>query len=209
MIRVFLVAALAALAAPVGATQDQWPALFDVTGVAADDVLNIRTDPDATSDIIATLAPDATRVEVIRPNERESWGMVNAGERTGWVSLAFLQRRAGQWLGAHPRITSCFGTEPFWSLDLQNENALAWRTPEIEIAGGRIEARLASGNRRDRHGLSARFSFGKEATEISAITALQVCTDGMSDRAYGISVDVLMTGVEGTALYSGCCTLAP
>jgi hypothetical protein len=136
----------AALALPGAATQDGWPAIHDVTGVAADDVLNIRERPDASSPIVGQLAPDAT-VEVIRPNERLTWGLVNAGERTGWVSLRYLQRRPGQWDGAFPEIASCFGTEPFWSL-----RARATRSPSPRPTRGEgytITARSGSENRRD------------------------------------------------------------
>ena len=86
----------AALALPAIATQDGWPALHDVTGVSAGDALNIRERPDASSPIIGGLASDAEGVEVIRPNERLTWGLVNVGERTGWVSLLYLERRPHQ-----------------------------------------------------------------------------------------------------------------
>jgi len=36
------------------------------------------------------------------------------------------------------------------------------------------------------------------------------CSDGMSDRAYGLTVDLSVIGSTGlSGLYSGCCTLAP
>ena len=98
MIRALLLLFL--LAGPAAATQDQWPALFDVSGVAPDDVLNIRAAPSASAEIIGTLAPDAAGVEVVRPDSRHGWGLVNTGEGSGWASLAFLVRRPGQWLGA-------------------------------------------------------------------------------------------------------------
>ena len=138
------------LAGPALATQQGWPALFDVTGVAPDDVLNIREAPNAGAPIIGSFAPDAEGVEVIRPNADESWGLVNTAEGTGWTSLAFLERRPGQWNGAFPRIARCLGTEPFWSLSL-DEDAVTLSTPQ-ETAEGRVALRSGAAARRDRFG---------------------------------------------------------
>ena len=60
MIRVLIL--LLALALPLRA--EEFPAAYAVTGVASNDVLNIRARPDAGSAIIGSLAPDATGVEV-------------------------------------------------------------------------------------------------------------------------------------------------
>jgi uncharacterized membrane protein len=189
-----------AFATPALATQDGWPAVHDVTGVAADDVLNIRERPDASSPIVGRLAPDAA-VEVIRPNDRLTWGLVNAGEATGWVSLRYLQRRAGQWDGAFPDVAACFGTEPFWSL-ARDADALTFSTPDGSSRYA-ITTRAGSQNRRDSFHMIA------EGAEGPAIAILQseACSDGMSDREFGISVQLLLgLGPEARQL-SGCCTL--
>lgn len=77
------------IASAAAATFDAWPALYDVSGVASDDVLNIRAEPSADAPIIGTLAHDATNVEIIRDGEN-GWGLVNTDEGTGWVSFAYL-----------------------------------------------------------------------------------------------------------------------
>ena len=74
MIRILLT--LLFLALPAQA-QD-FPALYAVTGVAADDVLNIRSRPDAGAPIIGALAPDSTGVEVL--GRSGNWALVSAGE---------------------------------------------------------------------------------------------------------------------------------
>lgn len=104
------------LAAPAHATQEYiLPTLFDVTGVAADDVLNIRQLPDADAPIIGTLSPDAKGIEVVE--DTGGWGRVNSGEGSGWVSMRYMAYRTDVWHeGALPDGFSCFGTEPFWSL---------------------------------------------------------------------------------------------
>jgi uncharacterized membrane protein len=189
------------LAAPAMATQDGWPAIHDVTGVGLDDMLNIRERPDASSPIVGQLAPDAT-VEVIRPNDRQTWGVVNAGERSGWVSLRYLERRPGQWDGAYPEVAACFGTEPFWTLRRDGE-ALTYITPETSESLT-IVARAGSLNRRDSFHMIAEGDGGPAV----ALLRTETCSDGMSDREFGISVQLLLgLGVE-TRQLSGCCTLA-
>jgi uncharacterized membrane protein len=191
----------AATAAPAMATQDGWPAIHDVAGVAADDVLNIRERPDASSPVVGQLAPDAT-VEVIRPNERLTWGLVNAGERTGWVALRYLARRPGQWDGAFPEIASCFGTEPFWSLAREGDT-LTFSTPESAEAFS-ITARSGSESRRDSFHMIAEGAGGPAI----AILQTETCSDGMSDREFGISVQLLLGPGADARQLSGCCTRA-
>src|SRR5690606_13209788 len=71
-----LVALLLSLCAalPAGA-QPVLRTLFDVTGVAASDRLNVRGMPEASSSIRSELAPDAKGVEVVAV--RSGWGLVN------------------------------------------------------------------------------------------------------------------------------------
>ena len=92
-----------------------FPALYDVTGVAADDVLNIRATASAASPVLGTLPPDAAAVEVVALSG--GWAVVNAADRSGFVALRFLARQAQRRLvrPGHCRMT-CLGTEPFWCL---------------------------------------------------------------------------------------------
>ena len=192
-----LVLILVLLAAPALATQDGWPALHDVTGVAADDVLNVRAAPHGSAAIVGALAPDAAGVEVIRSSDDHRWGLVNAGEGTGWVSLTFMARRPGQWFGSTPALASCFGTEPFWTLGFESEgDAVTWATPE-ETRAGRLLSRPAPSNDRRRHGLV----LALDGLRVASVRT-ETCGDGMSDREYGIAIDVI-----GERVLSGCCTL--
>lgn len=194
----------AAGALPALATQDGWPALHDVAGVSPSDVLNVRERPDASAPVIGRLAPDATGIEVIRPNERLTWGLVNIGERTGWVSLRYLARRPHQWDGAFPEIASCHGTEPFWSIR-RDGDMLTYSDPESAQLDFPLVSKSGSASRRDSfHMIVA----GPDAPAVLLLTT-ETCGDGMSDREFGISVQFL-TGIGGDVRHlSGCCTLAP
>ena len=73
-------ALLLALALPSGAAAKGLPALHDVTGVAADDVLNVRARPDASAPVLGALTPDATGVEVVADAIRSA--VVSTGSTT-------------------------------------------------------------------------------------------------------------------------------
>lgn len=197
-----MIALLVLLAAPAFATQDRWPALFDVTGVAANDVLNVRAAPDPNAEKIGELTPDARGVEVIAPNPRQTWGQVNVNGRTGWASLHFLQRQPGQWQGAMIERARCFGTEPFWSMT-RNGNAVSWSTPDGRPDGS-VEAELESLARRDMSGLIYRLTDGSRG---HLVMTLESCSDGMSDYTYGIGA-ALTHDLDGSPeLVAGCCSL--
>ena len=75
--------------------------------LASDDVLNIRAEPAASSEIIGELGPYTLNVEVLRT--LDGWGYIGASERSGWVSMRFLAPNPPP-ENKVPRPMSCFGT---------------------------------------------------------------------------------------------------
>jgi len=181
--------------------QEALPALYDVARVAADDVLNVRAEPGASAPIVGTLAPDQNGVEVVERNADGTWGRILIAEGTGWVSLAYLDRQAGQ--EGFPAVHSCTGTEPFWGLWPESGGWL-YSSPDgpdhslDEVWGDR------SVSRTDRYGLV----LGWEDISASVVLRRELCSDGMSDRLYGLSADVLMTEGGQTRLLTGCCRVS-
>ncbi len=172
------------------------PALYAVSGVASDDVLNIRTEPRAQADKIGELAHDARDVEVMAFNDDRSWGRVNTGERSGWTSMRYLAPQPAGDLPVAERL-SCAGTEPFWSLDIRQSGESIYSSP------GDKATRLDSGQLEPAAGRRDRFLL-PFAGDAWAVIRRELCSDGMSDRAYGLDIDVhLGTG----PLRSGCCTI--
>ncbi|MDO5657535.1 MAG: SH3 domain-containing protein [Paracoccus sp. (in: a-proteobacteria)] len=195
--------ALCLAASPALATQEYiLPTLFDVTGVAADDVLNIRAHPNASAEIIGTLTPDATGIEVVE--QRGNWGRVNTSEQSGWVSLRYLNYRTDVWApGALPAGFTCQGTEPFWSLRAEGDT-LIWDQPEGEESYSGLKTLDDGIFRSPRRALIA----GQDARRITAMVEPALCSDGMSDRSYGLSASVIVEGAsarDGAQLYTGCC----
>jgi uncharacterized membrane protein len=193
------------LVLPMLATAQGLPALHEVTGVASGDVLNVREGPSATDAIIGTLAPDAESVEVTALNDDGTWGRVNTQERSGWASMAFLARQPGQDADTLPVPMRCFGTEPFWSLEV-TDGGLTFDGLGMDPVETSLAARTAA------RGIPGRYGFAgwgeKETAGMHGIVRREACSDGMSDRLYGLSLDLLVSADGGISQYAGCCSLA-
>jgi len=73
-------------------------ASFRVEGVAEDDVLNIRSQPDANARVLGAIPPQESHVEGMgAPTTvaRSTWQRVRYGGVTGWVNARFLRANAG------------------------------------------------------------------------------------------------------------------
>ncbi|WP_185968419.1 SH3 domain-containing protein [Paracoccus sp. M683] len=188
------------LASPALATQEYiLPTLFDVTDVAADDVLNIRAEPSASAAIIGQFVPDQTGIEVIE--ERDGWGRVNSGEGSGWVSMRYLSYRTDVWqAGMLPASFACAGTEPFWGLSVQQSRAILGG-PDMDETPRRISAVLGGDIFRDP-------SRAILAEGLTASVVPQICSDGMSDRLFGLRASVILHG-DQPRLLQGCCSVQP
>lgn len=199
MLRLALALGLS-LAGPAAATQEYiLPTLFDVARVAPDDVLNIRADPSASSPIIGTLAPDAARIEVVE--ERQGWARVNTGEGSGWVSSRFLNYRTDVWAeGALPAGWQCFGTEPFWAVIPQGDGVVLGG-PDLPGDVRPVRAVLSSGVFRDP-------TRALVAEGLTLTATPQLCSDGMSDRMFGLRATVVIDG-DSPRMLTGCCSIQP
>jgi len=203
MIRLFLYFAVSCLfAIPISA--QEYPALHNVVGVAGNDVLNIRQSPNASSPIVGSLGPYQTGIEIVTSEQSGKWGLVNMNESSGWVSLRFMARAPqGYWLDLEQNL-SCSGTEPFWSLS-QGSNHVFFDLNGQETAYS-LRAMGRSANNIGRAGFTAVTSAVDRST-ISGFIAAQSCSDGMSDRQYGISIDLMLQKSIGLKMLSGCCSL--
>lgn len=183
------------------------PALFDVTGVASDDTLNIRQTPSGKAAKIGALSPFARNIEVTAVNDSGTWGRINHAEGNGWVSLRYLRRQHDiAWRDA-PHGLSCFGTEPFWAADLtadrQSFRFQFFDDPVLDMA---VDWRASPENRG-----AGVFGFAASHYDATAFATLRraTCSDGMSDRLYGLGTEVFITQYGQTRAYQGCCSLSP
>lgn len=202
-----LIACVFGAARHAGATQEYiLPTLFDVTGVEAGDVLNIRAAPSAGAEIIGTLDHDARDIEAVAHDRTGRWARVNTAERSGWVALRYLAYQAGVWDdGGLPPSLHCLGTEPFWSMRPKGA-AVTFSTPDAPDRALALETVLATGIFRDpRRALIARGANRR----LTAVMAQAACSDGMSDRAYGLEISVILEGGQAPELITGCCSIEP
>ena len=202
-----LAAAFAAL--PVRAAAEPFiPRLYDVTGVAANDVLNVRAGPTVSAPIVGVLSPYATRVEVVGLNDTSKWGRIAIGERDGWVSMAYLQRRYPKAEGI-PAGMWCFGMQPNWSMRFVGREVVeadhsAMTEARYPIASTRwphwrapSEARLYA------------WSAQRGGRHLAGSIEAGACRDGMSGRPFGWKARIITTYPDaGVGIRTGCCSLA-
>lgn len=180
------------------------PAVFDVAGVAAGDVLNIRAEPSAKAAILRSIPPDAKGVEVVALSEDGKWGMVSTGEGSGWVAMRFLSEQPAPAPDTLPRPMTCMGTEPFWQLvhDPVQDLFKMPGEPEQTLAAG-LELAAPDGYFVRSGGTGA----GQDGTLYQLTITRKTCSDGMSDRQFGFDARLFISAPGGNRLLSGCCTL--
>jgi uncharacterized membrane protein len=172
------------------------PARFTVTGVGAGDVLNVREGPSASARVLASLPPGSTGVEIVELSPDRRWGLMAFREGSGWVSLRYLAREAAAGTPL-PRPLLCRGTEPFWALSVTSDGA-RFETPEGGAVALRPLGEVAGGT-----GGVAAFDAGGETLDLTVVR--RACSDGMSDRPYGLTA---MVWNRGETFLEGCCALS-
>lgn len=126
--------ALAAFSLPSGASAD-WrvselqrvDGYFNVYGVRADDVLNIRDKPSGSGLKIGYFPYFSVAIEVMRTTPNGKWGYVRLnGELMGWVSMRYLTPATIETYGNTeiPLGLSCITTEPFINYTLSGSKIL-------------------------------------------------------------------------------------
>lgn len=172
------------------------PSLYDVTGVASADMLNVREGPSADNDIIETLTHDRKDIEVLRV--QNDWGLIGMGEYNGWVSMNFLAPVPITDGAARPPLT-CVGTEPFWDLTIDAYGA-NFATPETANRSMIVISENTGSN-----GLSMALFEDLSMTHMLVVKA-GYCSDGMSDREFGMSAFFYTQSPRGDYAFQGCCT---
>lgn len=207
MLKLVLAATFLVVAGPVAAATaaPPLPAIASVTGVAGDDVLNIRAAPDADSAILSTLRPDATGVEIVGFDPSGQWARIGLGEVSGWASVRFLRVEEDTWQAGHlPERLICTGTEPFWSLR-HTRGKMEFATPGSSQPLD-LRAVLDRGIAAD---ITRALIAGEGEARVTAVIRPESCSDGMSDRAFGLSATLITEG-PGAApgMLTGCCSVA-
>lgn len=202
MTRASLIACVLALPVSVQAE----PSYHRVVGVAVDDILNVRSEPSASSADIGDLAYDARGIEAFEFDSTGNWARIALNERDGWVATRFLTRDDVATLGEStlPQGLICGGTEPFWALGLYGSDAWYSHPTDGDTDFAFDSIVTAEG----RLGSPALLTLATEDNRvIEATVSGAICFDGMSDRSYGWTITMQLIAPGQRRFLSGCCQL--
>jgi len=210
-----LLATFALLAAPVFARAELVPLyLYQVVGVAENDSLNIRSQPNARAEIIGTL-PANSFIDVLEASPDESWALVSFDFTTGWVSARFLRitERQNPSTGAPPLpgVLICQSTSPAWDATLSTRDGFI--TYEVE---GSPWYEGAEGTQRRispvTHLTTAQGrSYDKflfTAGQYTGVLSRARCDDEESASHFAWGLDLILNQGAGSSMLSGCCRAA-
>lgn len=184
---------------------------YQVHGVAADDVLNVRATPAPAAEKIGTLAPGETGIAGTGNRasyQSEDWVEIRTEAVTGWVNGRYLTRimphesaLADDNIFHEP--LSCHGTEPFWGLTVEG------RTGQLDsLADGKWQ--ITFNNQRRTSSMIPAWAIEGQTPDGAPATVIveqaEACSDGMSDISYLYSVYVHL---RGGPFLNGCCNAPP
>ncbi len=119
-----------------------------------------------------------------------------------------------------PPLT-CSGTEPAWSLGLDEGEIGGVAMPGFDPAPIFVTRRTRSANDTRAYGFTARWdgpegnpaTFGITGAPVTGIVRRRACSDGMSDAAHPFGIDLMLgildaDGRADTAHLSGCCRIS-
>jgi len=165
------------------------------------DHLNVRSGPSAKASDIGDLQP-GTLVEVTAMDTNVGWAQIVYGEWTAWVYGKFLTEQETPLIADTdlPANMQCGGTEPFWSMAIK-DGAQA----EFQMMGGEPTSEtITYAGKSSNHILRQ----GLQTPQWSAFIEKRRCSDGMSDRQMGISIELISHSQTGNPQHlSGCCSL--
>lgn len=176
---------------------------YEVTGVDAGDVLNVREQPFADAPVVATLAPDAREIVVTGMYADENgtaWWRIVADGKLGWSNARYLAEAAGDGPGEGSYPLTCVGTEPFWSIDAVPDGVAALSSPEGKGPEWSVGPMVPAVPTRGMYSL--RLAAGDDVGHIAVMQVGEACSDGMSDFAFPFHG--LVSAPDGTVL-AGCC----
>ncbi|WP_417267608.1 SH3 domain-containing protein [Celeribacter baekdonensis] len=176
------------------------PSIYSVTGVAADDVLWVRAEPNAKSTPIDGLAPNAP--VAVLSMETSQWAKVSVGSQTGYVNVKFLTQGGGVSTSSGlPLNLLCRGTEPFWTLDIDADRTVTYTLMDAAAQSSTLSQATPSP-------LTGSYPYTIAAQPFSGVIQQEMCSDGMSDIAYPWSIVLNAPNAVGVPMTAyGCCTL--
>lgn len=186
---------------------------YRVSGVAANDALNMRDDvADVESisrvPVIGTIPWDGSGILATGVTVKigaSLWREVRYGGVTGWVNARFLKSVRRRFVDLFPLNMDCQGTEPFWSLKIRGDEAVYAHETTINYV---VAARRGPANRNTVLTAITLVRQGPHAERI-ALVRQEACDTGMSAHDFPYSAMILgaEAGIYDFGPFMGCCSM--
>ncbi len=183
------------------------PSLYRVTGLKNGEPLNVRSGPSTKFEDIGDLTIDSDPVEIIELDSTGKWARFVWSGSSGWASIKYLKQFDSPKLAGTevPVGLYCTGTEPFWKYEILDQKNI-----RLNILGNDkpISALLDTVSSSVNHlTFPVAIVASTNSESITSLLRPDRCSDGMSDRIFDWSVDILLQRNTSTTLLSGCCRL--
>lgn len=176
------------------------PAIFSVSNVAAHDSLNIRNAPQASGQVVAQ-AQNGIALTVLGM-ATTTWAKVQLGDVVGFAHTDYLTRGGGTTnMFGFQLGTQCIGTEPFWHMTFDTDNMV-----RMTMMGEAAQA--ASLGSTTYSATPTGYPYNFDAAPYVGQVNMEICSDGMSDTSYPMSINFTAPNSSGApVVLNGCCQL--
>lgn len=205
--------------------EDRLPAFFDLVQGISGDGVNVRLEPRSDSELIGTLRPDASSVEIVGFSDDRLWGRLNILGESGWTQMNALVRQPDSYWAYLDMPLFCDGDDLSWgaTFDFQS-SALALKyhgaghgprhLPEDQNTGEfQITWTENWGWPAWDRPVNVLINFQKDNRESFAVIHEDQCNDGVREAQYGLRIELRLRRLDDTDTdrfirASGCCHLA-
>lgn len=177
------------------------PAIFHVNGVASGDVLNIRAKPQPGSKILHMVA-NGIPLAVLGMATND-WAKVQIGKTEGFAHIRYLRRGGGTTNNYGFQLgLNCIGTEPFWNMQFNTNQTVVYSIAGQTAAPVPLQSTSFSANS------PTGYPYSFVAQPYSGQVNMEICSDGMSDNTYPMSITINAVSETGAPMIvNGCCRL--
>lgn len=198
---------LAVCSAAIHAQGISFPQYFEVSGIASNDSLNVRSGPTIRHRVVGNLKPDSGTLEILEISDDNKWGRILWADSNGWVSADYLREVSPTKLKNTmvPVGLHCSGTEPYWDFAINSQADVTFKelfTDSIE--NSIIESVAESDNNLN---FPTALLASSDKVKLTVMLNTRQCNDGLTERAYGWEIDILVTHDAKQRLLSGCCSM--
>lgn len=211
---ILAVSLIIAVAAPARARDKELPepgTRYRVSSVEQGDTLTVRVQPGIEAPVVGALGASAQEIIVTGVRQKIDastwWEIVfpSAERKSGWVNARFLSAQNAEQSRKDTNYSfECTGTEPFWSITIDDRTAW-YSSPDQKDETFSVTSRVTA------RGLQGHFVFQIKDPSATADLkgavvvnkAYDFCSDNMSDNKYPFYATAILPNGE---VLGGCCS---